>query len=238
MQGILRVGICDDEEVIYNKMNRLMITYGEQKKLSMRVQYYSSGSRLLESKDIAELDIIFLDIDMPELDGIETAHQFNRMKTDCKIIMLTSKVERFKEAFKIGAFRFVTKPIEEHEVFEALDNVRDSMAGMKMIDLYRDGRIYSVLQKDIFYIMVDKKSAYVYTEKYDYRSDETLDWWETELDERLFVRCHKGYIVNVSKIANICKNGIQLTTGERFPIARRRMQEVEQRLMEYDTVYR
>lgn len=238
MKEKLRIGICDDIAIIHDTMKRIIHTYAEENDLTVDIMCYMSGVELLDSQDIVNLDMLFLDIEMPELDGVETAYRLNKVNSHCKIVMLTSKVERFKEAFKIGAFRFVTKPIEEQEVFEALDNVRATMVGLKTIDVHRDGRVYSVMQKDITYIMVDKTSTYVYTDKYDYRSDASLEWWEKELDERLFVRCHKGYIVNVSKIADIGKNSIQMITGERFPIARRRIKEVEQRLMEYDTVYR
>lgn len=238
MQDVLRVGICDDEKVIHDLMRQLIHTYCEKKNVTVQVNSYVSGTELLDSQDILNLDILFLDIDMPEIDGIETAYQLKNKKMDCKIIMLTSKTERFKEAFKIGAFRFVTKPIEQNEVFEAMDDVCVRMLGTKSMKVHRDGREYFVIEKDIAYIMLDKTSAYVYTEKHDFRSDESLAWWEDELDNRLFVRCHKGYIVNVSKIVNIDGKGILLITGERFPIARRRVKEVEQRLMEYDTKYR
>jgi len=238
MNDILRIGICDDEKVIHEIMTKAIEEYSRKSELDCSVTCYMSGVELIDSQDIEKLDVLFLDIEMPELDGVETAYKLNRVNNHFRIIMLTSKVERFKDAFKIGAFRFVTKPIEKSEVFEALDDVRNRMFGMKMLELHRDGRVYSVLQRNIVYVMSDRTSTYVFTKKYDYRSDASLTWWENELDNRLFVRCHKSYIVNVSKIANIDKNGIQLITGERLPVARRRFAEVEQRLMEYDTKYR
>lgn len=152
--------------------------------------------------------------------------------------MLTSKTERFKEAFKIGAFRFVTKPIEQQEVFDAIDDVRARMIGNKELTLFRDGKNYTIPQKDIMYVMIDKTSAYAFTEKHDFRSNNPLSWWEQELDERLFVRCHKSYIVNLSKIAEIEKKMIRLVSGELIPVARRRKEELERRFMKYDTKYR
>lgn len=60
-----------------------------------------------------EIDFLLLDIDMPKMDGIAAARILNARGIDYKIVMLTSKSERFKEAFRIGAFRFVTKPVSE-----------------------------------------------------------------------------------------------------------------------------
>lgn len=238
MQEMLRIGICDDEEVVNSRMEQLMDAYGEKNHIAMEYQYYQSGIKLIESEKISDMDILFLDIDMPELDGIETAYQLNRVKKDCKIIMLTSKVERFKEAFEIGAFRFVTKPIEQQEVFKVMDAVRNRMIGNKQHILLRDAKSYTIRQKDIMYVLIDKSSSYIYTEKYEFRSEESLDWWEKELDERLFFRCHKSYIVNMSKIQMMEKNQIQLVTEERIPIAKRRLKDLECCFMEYDTKYR
>ena len=66
-----------------------------------------------------EIHILLLDIDMPVMDGIEAVAALKKSGRQCNIIMLTSKRERFKDAFKIGATRFVTKPIEKDELFEA-----------------------------------------------------------------------------------------------------------------------
>lgn len=238
MKNVLRVGICDDEKVIYSEMRKHITFYSEQRKIAVESKYYKSGIELIENEDIANLDILFLDIDMPELDGIETAYKLNKFKKSCKIVMLTSKTERFKEAFKIGAFRFVTKPIEQQEVFDAIDDVRARMIGNKELTLFRDGKNYTIQQKDIMYVMIDKTSAYVFTEKQDFRSNNPLSWWEQELDEKLFVRCHKSYIVNLSKVAEIEKKMIRLVGGELIPIARRRKEELERRFMKYDTKYR
>lgn len=238
MNNVLRIGICDDEKVIYSEMNKYITFYSEQRKIAVKTKYYKSGIELLENEKIIDLDILFLDIDMPELDGIETAYQLNKFMKNCKIVMLTSKTERFKEAFKIGAFRFVTKPIEQQEVFDAIDDVRERMIGNKELTLFRDGKNYIIQQKDILYVMMDKTSAYIFTEKHDFRSGDPLSWWEQELDERIFVRCHKSYIVNLSKIVDIEKRMIRLVGGEMIPVAKRRKEELELRFMKYDTKYR
>lgn len=237
MQDLLKIGICDDEKTVYNEMRKHIVFYSEQKKIVAELKYYRSGIELIESNDIKSLDILFLDIEMPRMDGIETANMLHDEMKTCKVIMLTCKAERFKEAFKIGAFRFVTKPIEQQEVFEAIDDVRKRMLGNAEISLYRDGRIYKIQELDIVYIMADKTSTCIFTEKYDFRSDRSLAWWEQELDDRLFLRCHKGYIINLGKISQIEKE-IKLVTGEIIPVARRRKSELEQRFMEYDTKYR
>ncbi|MBQ9983811.1 MAG: response regulator transcription factor [Lachnospiraceae bacterium] len=237
MVNNLRIGICDDEEVVHRIMKQFIYTYSKEKSVAVDVISYTSGISLTDSIDVFNLDVLFLDIDMPRLDGIETAHRLNETKMSGRIIMLTSKLERFKEAFEIGAFRFVTKPIEQQEVFKVLDAVRSRMVGNKEVTVFRDGIAYTIVQKEILYIMSDKHSSYVFTEKYDFRSEKSMTWWEKELDDNMFFRCHKSYIVNLGRIKEMDKK-IHLITGEYIDISRRKKSELLQRFMEYDTKYR
>lgn len=237
MAELLTIAICDDNKYIHTIMKRYIEDYAAQHGITCEVISFDSGKELIEKKPIPVFDMLFLDIEMPELDGIETARSLNKRGAGYKIIILSGCVERFKDAFKIGAFRFVTKPIEKEEIFEVIEDVRSSRIGYKKLQLYRNGKSYTVFQKDIFYIMVDKTSTYIYTKKFEFRSEKTLAWWEQELDTRLFFRCHKTCIVNMGTIDQI-KKDIILYSGERVLVSRRRQTELEKRLIEYNLNYR
>lgn len=71
MKNVLRIGICDDEEVVYSEMSKYITFYSEQRNIAVESKYYKSGIELIENEDVAGLDILFLDIDMPELDGMK-----------------------------------------------------------------------------------------------------------------------------------------------------------------------
>ncbi len=192
-----------------------------------------SAQELLSFEE--EIDFLLLDIDMPKMDGIEAARILNARGINYKIVMLTSKAERFKEAFKIGAFRFVTKPILAEEFFEAVDEVRERMTGMAKIQAYRDGVLYEVVQRDILYLMADGNAVRIFTKHEEYRSEKPLKEWAKELDERVFFMCHRSYIINLGKIAEIEKDLAILTSGEKVPIARRKRTDLQQSFMIFDT---
>lgn len=238
MKEKLRIGICDDIEVVHDTMKKLIYTYAQENDFTVEVMSYISGVDLIKSQDISRLDVLFLDIEMPGLDGVETAYRLRQISNHCKIVMLTGRVERFKEAFEIGAFRFVTKPIEEREVFKVMDALRNCIMGNKKISLKLNAQKCAILEKDIMYVMIDKWAACICTETYDFRDEHSLDWWEQKLDNRLFFRCHKSYIVNMSKIVEFGAKDVLLITGERIPVAKRRMKELELHYMEYDAKYR
>lgn len=233
MEVSVKAAICDDERHIHGTVQKLMDKYAKQQGISYKMHHIYSAQELLSFEE--EIDFLLLDIDMPKMDGIEAARILNARGINYKIVMLTSKAERFKEAFKIGAFRFVTKPILAEEFFEAVDEVRERMTGMAKIQAYRDGVLYEVVQRDILYLMADGNAVRIFTKHEEYRSEKPLKEWAKELDERVFFMCHRSYIINLGKIAEIEKDLAILTSGEKVPIARRKRTDLQQSFMIFDT---
>lgn len=227
------IGLCDDELFVYKEVKQLLLEYQKIYQRECEVIYYPNAQSLLEAND--SLECLLLDIEMPQMDGIELAKRLNRQGREYRIVMLTGRVDRYKEAFQIQAFRFVSKPIVKEELFEALDDVQKQRLGEREVCVYRDNVAYTLPQRDIIFIMANKASTIIYTLKQDYRSEMLLKDWETELDTRLFFRCHKSYIVNLSRIEEIKKDEIIVSTGERLPVSRREKNSLRQAFMEYDT---
>lgn len=169
------------------------------------------------------------------MDGIETAFHLMENGKDCKIIMLTSKQERFKEAFKIGAYRFVTKPVDSDELWEALNDTRKTLLGYEEIELKYHSVLCKVQQRNIDYIEACRDYVKVYVGDKVCESDRTLKSWEEELDSHLFVECHKSYIVNLESVKEMKKSVLILERGAEIPIARRRKNDVLQAIMRYNT---
>lgn len=233
MEVNLKSAICDDERHIHGIVQRLMDDYAKQRGISHEMHHICSAQELLSFEE--KIDFLLLDIDMPQMDGIEAARILNARGIDYKIVMLTSKAERFKEAFKIGAFRFVTKPILAEEFFEAVDEVRERMTGMEKVQAYRDGILYEIVQREILYLMADGNAVRIFTKHEEYRSEKPLKEWANELDERMFFVCHRSYIINLGKIAEIEKDMAILISGEKVPIARRKRTDLQQSFMVFDT---
>lgn len=231
----LIIGLCDDEEMVHIRMERMLGKYQTERTRAIEIKHFYSGMELLEFEE--ELDALLLDIDMPQMDGIEAAHQLNKRGIKYRIIMLTSKVERFKETFEIGAFRFVTKPVMEEELFRAIDDVQERMLGREKITLYDNRVKVKIEQRDIYYIMADGTQTVVYVKNASYRSGKSLGQWEQELEEKLFIRAHRSYIVNLAKIEKF-ETDITLISGEKIPVGRRRRRELNQDYIKFDTRYR
>ena len=146
----LMIGICDDEEIILEKLQELVEQTVRRKGLEYEILAFSSGEALL--LQAGNLEIVFLDIDMPGLDGIETGLRLRQINPTCTIIMATGMEERYKEAFYVQAIRFVTKPFICLEIEEAIDACLKRRIGSKTVEAYRNRNPYQVCQRDIVYV--------------------------------------------------------------------------------------
>ena len=232
---MLQIAICDDVVEQTLVLQNYVREYCERRNVEYKLYIYTSGIEMLA--DAEKMDIVFLDIEMPNLDGIETGRQIREKNSVCRIIMATCMVERMKEAFFIEAFRFIIKPFDQKEVEEALDACMKKILGSRSILLYLNRNIYEVHQSEIQYIITyDSACEYRVRDKM-LRSETSLRELESQLDNRLFFRVHRKYIVYMAHIRSY-KNGQIQMKDVKLPVSRRRKKEFEQAYMEFDLKYR
>ncbi len=230
----LEIGICDDEVLAVRQLSRLVQRVVEEENLICKIYSFTSGEQLLQ--EVRKMDMVFLDIEMPNLDGIVVGNKIRKMHENCKIIMATGRTERFKEAFKFQAFRFITKPFEVEEIKEVLDAYQDLEIGMETIKLYKDRNPYNIVQKQIQYIISYDSYTEYFVDGKKFRQTYSLNQLETILDSRCFYRVHRQYLVNLYWIQNY-KNEIIYIGTEQIPVSRRKRKEFEKFYLEFDLKY-
>lgn len=232
----ITVGICDDEHYVHDLIDKIMEKYAKEKHIEVFIEHFLTAEKLLDC--CKELDVLLLDIDMPEMDGIEVGHKLRKRNVDYKIIMLTGREDRFREAFEIEAYRFVTKPIDEEKLFTAIDDVRDNNQLKRKVVVFRDGVRYSIPQKDILYVEANRSYTLVFTTNAEFRSENTLAVWSDLLASNIFFQCHKSFIVNMSKIDTIQDNYILMINEDHVAVSRRLRKAFMNAYMIYDTKWR
>lgn len=230
---MIKIGICDDELTVHNQVKQIVSKCNFDTQLE--IIDFMCGQELLGYEET--IDILLLDICMPEMDGIAVGHLLKRRRNIGKIIMLTSMTERFEEAFEIEAYRFVVKPIDEKKLIKAIEDTLGTFIGNAVVEVYLESKKYSFKQKDIAYISKMHSRTEVIIGEAAFQSIQSLTEWEKVLDDRLFFQTHKSYIVNLSKVDRI-EDKIYLISGEVLPVAKRRKNDLMQKYMEYDLRYR
>ena len=225
---MIRIAICDDEKYFRLREEELVGEYMEKRGYSYSIATYSSGKEMLALRDEAGYDIIFLDINMEEMDGIETARRIRQVSDKVFIVFVTAYITYALEGYKVNAVRYLLREENclENALKECLDAVTAQMdAGKKKYEInLPNGRksipidnllyVESRLHKVFFFIMEDGIREY---NKYG-----RLDQVSQELEPYGFFRIHQSYLVNIRYVINVerytasMENGITLSISKRY----------------------
>lgn len=232
----MRIAICDDQnhfrKAIYENLMKYREKYCPEEE--WEVEEFNDGTVLIANDD--KRDLYFLDLEMPAMDGIHVAEGLRKKWGECNLIIMTSHVERMKEGFKVNAFRFMTKPVQYDEMEEGINTFRKSLVGYEELTLHMYGTPYKILQRDLRYICKESGDTVIYVKDMKFRSEKSMDDWEKMLNENMFFRCHKGYIVNVRFVEEVNENA-ELDNGEIIPVSRRKRAAFKDKMREYDLNY-
>lgn len=229
------IGICDDQKEIVLELKKLIEAYFSAQDCSYELHMFLNGDDLL--RQIEKINIVFLDIEMPGMDGIELGRRIKQINPECGIIMATGRVDRFKDAFRIHAERFVTKPFDREEIEEALRAVTRQNLGDETIELYLKRNAYAICQHDIWYIIAYNGYTEFVVGNKVFRKEASLNEIEGVLEKRLFYRINRKYAINMQWIQSYSDGVIQIARRE-FVVSRRRRKDFEQKYIEYDLRYR
>ena len=235
MDKPIAIGICDDERSAIDELKQIITLLADRIEHPLVLRSYTSPKKLLT--DAGVLRILFLDLDMPGMDGIEVGRKMLHLNPGCRIIMATGRSDRYKEAFHINALRFVTKPFSSAEILEAIQAALVSRIGNEIIVVSRERITYEIKQKDISYIRAQSGYVEIYTLTGSFRKDISMKEMESLLDDRLFVRIHNTYIVGLPWISAFNKAYVRIGDVS-LPISRRRFSEFQNKHIAFDLDYR
>lgn len=194
----MTIGICDDLKAAVLELQGIIEEYCRKKEITADIVTFDRGEEALLHID--SVDILFLDMEMPGMDGIETGKEILKKKKDCKIIMETSHEERFKEAFYIKAYRFASKPFSIPEIESCLEDAIHTFIGSDVVELWESRKMCSVAQKDIQFLKAYDGYVEAYVGGRIMRKDVSLNKMEEDLDKRLFFRVSRECVVNMAAI--------------------------------------
>ena len=172
---MLRIAICDDEKLFRENIKKYVLKYLSEKDISSEIDMFNSGKELLGlGTDLLGYNIIFLDINMDEIDGIMTAHKIREYSMDIYIVFVTAYVNYSLEGYKVDATRYLLKNTInfDESIYECMDTILHKMNYIvlkkyfkfneceKNVQVDRILYIESRLHKLEFYIMEDKLKKY------------------------------------------------------------------------------
>ncbi|MBE5957678.1 MAG: response regulator transcription factor [Lachnospiraceae bacterium] len=235
----MKIAICDDQKHFRDSIKDNLKRYHNNNcnNEKWEIHEYSDGNKLISEDE--RMDLYILDLEMPSIDGIEVAASLQKKWENCNIIIMTTHIERMKEGYRVNAFRYMTKPVDFEELKEGLDTFTRSRIGYEVIELKSYGTAYQVQQREIRYVCKESGDTVIYSNNNEmkFRSESSMEEWENLLNDKLFFRCHKGYIVNLKFIEDVNDKGAFLDNGEVIPVSRRKKNEFKDKVREFDLMY-
>ncbi|MCM1167521.1 MAG: LytTR family DNA-binding domain-containing protein [Lachnospiraceae bacterium] len=234
---MIRAAVCDDEQMILDYLYKHISKEFGRQGTDTHIDKFTSGNDFLVAHKTKPFDVVFLDIDMPEISGFDVAERINGI-SEALIIFVTSHDELVFSSLKFRPFRFIRKTFIDDELAEVLEAVNKviskRIAGKKFKLQTKSHEVYIDVEQ-IVYIEIYGHWLHVCTND----SDEAIECYgslsdyEEQLEPFDFVRTHKSYLVNCRFIRSVEKDQIILDDKTSIPLSRRRINDVNDKFTKY-----
>lgn len=227
----MKIFICDDEaemaKLIAQKVKSNLIA-------KANIFIFTDPIKMYNTYEKEKADIIFLDIDMPKMDGINIANKIRQSKDDVFIIFVTNREEMVFQSIQYKPFRFIRKSMMNSEIKEAMSALfKESLKEETELVIEKAGKMYRLKYKDIIYVTSEKHNIHIICKDNVYTIRRKLSDFEEKLTANMFIRCHIGYLVNPIYIYSIEDKKIMLDNDMEIPISRARIDEVKEKYINY-----
>lgn len=222
----MRIVFCDDDVTVMDKLEKYLRAYFSENKLKQpEYEAYINGEELLNSDK--RIDIAFLDVEMPGIDGITVGARLKARFPYVKIIILTSFSDYLDEAMKFHVFRYLSKPLEKSRLYR---NMKEALyqisVDTKPVLIETADESVTRFADEVIMVEANKHKVKVFTVDKIYDSVQPMKHWETLLEIGSFYHTHRSYIVNMKFVrsfdATTLKMGSPSGENHRAYMARRK----------------
>lgn len=199
---IMNCIIVDDEYPSIQELSYFITNFSSIKIL----EKFDDSIKALEYIQTHLVDVIFLDISMPKLDGLTFSRVLNAQKKKPILVFITAYSEHAIEAFEVAAFDYILKPYSEIRISDMLQRLENSTVNKcsnNKMTLWKNDKLYVVNICDIFYCEAHEHDVYVFTKDAQYKVVSSISDFYKRLPKDKFFRCHRSYIVNIDIITEI-----------------------------------
>lgn len=205
---MINIAVCDDNpeerQLVIQKANSFIC----DSHLKANVFEFQDGEDLIEhiEKNKVSFDIVFLDIYMNCMNGIDTAKKIRQFDSSCNIVFITSSSAHAVESYDVRAIYYLVKPIEDEKLHNALDVSMQNInkTNTQYILVKNNKSFYKLLYQDILYIESKARILLIHTQRYGVITiyNKLIDF-EMQLNDKRFLHCHKSYLINLDHVKKI-----------------------------------
>ena len=235
---MVTIYLCDDDSRVLEEYSKLIEELALKYKVLINIQYYSSGESMLFDleDDMNSVDIIYLDVEMKKLNGIQTGIKLRELGCKAEIIYLTSIRDYVFECFETQPLHYLLKSDQDEKKFEEVFSRAISVIAQRQpqyILCKNQNRMIKIELNKIKYFEVIRREIVVHYNEGSFKYYGTLEKVKEQINQAEFMKIHRAFVVNVSYIKYIEKDMVKLITGEELRIGRKYLLEVKERFVKY-----
>ena len=228
------LAICDDDAIFISKFEKSLRTFRENRETSLTVTSFDNGYELFEHFAGQDLDVVFLDIDMPDLSGFEMAERIKREWPECIIIFCSNHNELVYDSFEYEPFWFLCKERYDEKLDDILQKLLAKLQPKKEVFvIWTKEDIVTMNYQDIWYLTVFRHNVQIHKKDKVVEYRESLANIENQFFCQDFVKINSGCLVNMDAIRRIDDDQVILKNNETLFISRSRKKEVKEQFFTF-----
>ncbi len=232
MSDLIEIAVVDDEKLFVQVVEKRINNYLMHMNIEFNISLFTDGTQFIEACNNTYFDLIFLDIDMPEVTGLDIAHKLRMRQLESEMVFITNKDELVYDTIRYAPFRFIRKSRFEVEFEESLHTFLEKRKNSQASYLFStdDGK-KPVNVITILYIEVQSHKMKVHFKDYVLAANGNLSDVEKSIINYGFIRIHKSYLVNFRYINLINQKSVILDDGSILPLSRGKLEMAKKELM-------
>ena len=233
----MNIAIVDDHEDDRKLLQELLIHFFDLTGISITIYPFVSGELFLADISRYSFDLVFLDIFMDKITGMDAARGLLDAGCSCTIIFLTSSREYALEGYEVGAFRYLLKPLTYDKLEDTLNPfLRKFRQETRKLPLMVDRTPLYIPYSDLYFLSSVMRTTEVHLQKKVLRQSSAINFQKTIaplLSDSRFFLCSKGVIVNLQYVSELEKDHFILDNGEEVPISRRNLSQAKKIFLDF-----
>ncbi|MCI8404105.1 MAG: response regulator transcription factor [Clostridia bacterium] len=233
---ILYIALCDNEREVLRTEAQLICDIFDEKEIQYKLQTFSSPKELLETEII--YDIVFLDVEMPELSGIELAKKIEERKKNCLVFFLTSYSFYLDNAFDVNALRYLIKPVDKNRLSLGIDSALQRINSRNktiLVTGYKNRLSVRLSVGSIIYIENIGRHTHIVSKERDFIASELFSVIKNKIEQQVnyFAASHQSYFINLNYVTEYSKKDVKMSYAGRTYVAdmsRRKFQPFDKKM--------